>query len=130
MASLLVIMSDNAVLFCDNDALLGDDDACSFDHNERTILASSSVVGLAIVTPLWGRTDVSFIEGRRGTNQLNVSSSLRSFQWFSLVTTLWACLRCVPKCRAQYLFLPLPKEHHKVHDLPGQSNTVHSTASP
>ena len=40
VAALLVVMSYNAVLFYDNDVLLGVDGGCSFKYKEITILAS------------------------------------------------------------------------------------------
>jgi len=76
VAALLVVMSYNAVLFYDNDVLLGVDGGCSFKYKEITILASSEVVGLAIVTPLLDRPDIPFIGGRRGTTQLSVLISI------------------------------------------------------
>merc|ERR1712136_168376 len=69
VAALLVAISYNAVLFYDNDVLLGIDGGCSFKYKEIIILASSEVVGVAIITPLLDRPHIPFFGGRSGVTQ-------------------------------------------------------------
>jgi len=69
VAALLVAISYNAVLFYDNDVLLGIDGGCSFKYKEIIILASSEVVGVALITPLLDRPHIPFFGGRSGVTQ-------------------------------------------------------------
>lgn len=75
-ATVLSSMSYTAVLLYDNDVLLGSDNSCSFNYKEITILATSEVVGIALVTPLLDRADIPLVGGRRGTIRLGVFAGI------------------------------------------------------